>query len=300
MKTIVIAGGSGFLGQVLKTYFMKKNYSVYTLTRHPKLDNDIYWDGKSLGIWTQYLEQADVLINLSGRSVDCRYNDKNKKAIYDSRIESTEVLGLAVNLCDNPPKIWLNSSTATIYEHSIDKKMTERKGHIGNDFSMNIAKSWEDTFTTIVNPKTRKIILRTSIVLGKNGGALKPISRLTMMGLGGRNGNGKQKVSWIHELDFVRAIEFLIASTDLSGVFNLSSPNPITNNHFMNTLRKVMSIPIGIPQPTWLVKFGAFLLQTEEELVLKSRYVIPERLLECGFDFRFNKIDHALSDLLRD
>lgn len=300
MKTIVIAGGSGFLGQILKTYFTQKNYCVYILTRQPKVDNDIYWDGQSLGKWTTYLERADVLINLSGRSVDCRYNNKNKQAIYDSRIESTNVLGLAINLCDYPPKTWINSSTATIYEHSLDKAMTEHNGIIGSDFSMNIAKSWESAFNSIVNPKTRKIILRTSIVFGKNGGALKPLSQLTILGLGGRNGNGKQMVSWIHELDFARAIEYLINDHRLSGVFNLSSPNPVTNNSLMKHLRTVKKIPVGIGQPTWLVKLGARLMQTEEELVLKSRFVLPKRLLESGFKFRFEEIDQALSDLLRD
>ncbi len=300
MKTIVIAGGSGFLGQILKTHFTQKNYNVYILTRQPKFDNDIYWDGQSLGKWTQCLEQADVLINLSGRSVDCRYNDKNKQAIYDSRIESTNVLGLAINLCDHPPKTWINSSTATIYEHSLDKAMTEYNGDIGSDFSMNIAKSWEHAFGSIVNPKTRKIILRTSIVFGKNGGALKPLNKLTSLGLGGRNGNGKQMVSWIHELDFARAIEYLINDQHLSGVFNLSSPNPVTNSTLMMHLRNIKRIRIGIGQPIWLVKLGARLMQTEEELVLKSRFVLPERLLESGFIFRFEEIDQALSDLLRD
>ncbi len=300
MKTVVIVGGSGFLGQILKSYFTQKAYKVYTLTRHPKFDNDLYWDGKTLGKWTQYLEHADVLINLSGRSVDCRYNDTNRKAIFDSRIDSTNVLGLAINLCDNPPKIWINSSTATIYKHSLDKAMNEHDGEIGNDFSMNIAKSWEAAFNSIVNPKTRKIILRTSIVFGKHGGALKPLSQLTSLGLGGRNGNGRQKVSWIHELDFARAIEYLIKNQSLNGVFNLSSPNPISNNVLMKQLRTVKKVPFGLGQPIWLVKLGARLMQTEEELVLKSRFVLPSRLLESGFEFRFDKIEGALIDLLRD
>lgn len=165
---------------------------------------------------------------------------------------------------------------------------------------MNIAKSWEAAFNSIVNPKTRKIILRTSIVFGKQGGALKPLSQLTSLGLGGRNGNGKQKVSWIHELDFARAIEYLIIDQSLTGVFNLSSPNPVSNNSLMKQLRIVKKVPFGIGQPVWLVKLGARLMQTEEELVLKSRFVLPSRLLESGFEFRFDKIDDALLDLLRD
>ena len=210
MKTIVIAGGTGFLGQVLEYYFSKKGYAIKILTRNPKKKNHVYWNAKDLGNWTNNLEGIDVLINLAGKSVDCRYNDKNKKLIYNSRIDSTHVLGLAINLCEKPPKIWMNSSTATIYKYSYDKEMSEEYGEFGNDFSMNIAKSWEAAFNAIKNPKTRKIVLRISIVLGRKGGAIIPFKRLTKFGLGGKQGNGQQKVSWIHELDFSRAIDFLI------------------------------------------------------------------------------------------
>ena len=212
MKTIIIAGGSGFLGQVLESYFSKKEYEIKILTRNPKQDNEVFWNAKDLGKWAKHLEHADVLINLTGKSVDCRYNEKNKKLIYSSRIDSTNALGLAINLCENPPKIWINSSTATIYRHSLGKEMDEESGEIGNDFSMNIAKSWEEAFNTIKNPKTRKIIIRTAIVLGKKGGAFIPLKKLTKFGLGGKQASGNQKVSWIHEEDFARAIHFLIDS----------------------------------------------------------------------------------------
>ncbi|WP_298899744.1 TIGR01777 family oxidoreductase [uncultured Psychroserpens sp.] len=298
MKTITIAGGSGFLGQILERYFSKKGNEVYILTRDPKRDNDIYWNAKDLDQWTTILEQTDILINLTGKSVDCRYNEVNKKLIYDSRIDSTHALGLAINLCDQPPEVWLNSSTATIYKHSLEKEMTEQNGDIGNDFSMNIAKSWEQTFYEITNPKTRKIALRTSIVMGKKGGAFRPLKYLVRFGLGGKQASGNQKVSWIHELDFARAIEFLIESKQLEGQFNLSVPNPTTNKTLMKGFRKVMRIPVGISHPEWLIRFGAKLIGTEPELVLKSRNVVPKRLLDNGFKFIHSDIEIALDDLL--
>ncbi|WP_040278806.1 TIGR01777 family oxidoreductase [Psychroserpens damuponensis] len=298
MNTITIAGGSGFLGQVLENYFTKKGHTVYILTRTVKRDNDIYWNAKDLDKWTNILEQSDVLINLTGKSVDCRYTNDNKKHILDSRVDSTHALGLAINLCDNPPKVWFNSSTATIYRHSTDKQMTEKTGEIGDDFSMNIAKSWEQAFYSITNPKTRKIALRTSIVMGKHGGATEPLKHLTKFGLGGKQASGFQKVSWIHELDFARAIDFLIAHNSLDGNFNLAVPKPTNNITLMKAFRKVMNVPFGISQPKWLIKLGAKLIGTEPELVLKSRNVIPERLLNNNFKFLHTNIEIALDDLI--
>ncbi|MDD7886396.1 TIGR01777 family oxidoreductase [Flavivirga sp. 57AJ16] len=298
MKTIIIAGGSGFLGQILKEYFSKKEYLVKILTRNPKHENDIYWNAKDLGKWTKELENIEGLINLTGKSVDCRYTEKNKKIIYSSRINSTHVLGLAINLCENPPKIWMNSSTATIYKHSMNKEMTEEHGDIGDDFSMNIAKSWEKAFNAITNPKTRKIILRTSIVLGKNGGALMPLKKMTKFGLGGKHGIGNQKVSWIHELDFVKILDFLIEHKNLSGVFNICVPKPTDNCTMMKSLRKVLKAPFGMPHSKPLLELGAKLIGTETELVLKSRNVIPKRLLINGYAFKYINIESALFNLL--
>ncbi|WP_299125623.1 TIGR01777 family oxidoreductase [uncultured Winogradskyella sp.] len=298
MKTITIAGGSGFLGQVLENYFSEKGYTIYILTRNPKRDNDIKWNAKDLDKWTSILEQTDVLINLTGKSVDCRYTEANKKLIHDSRIDSTRLLGLAITNCKNPPKTWLNMSTSTIYEGSYRKEMTETNGDIGDDFSMNIAKSWEAAFNAIETPKTKKVILRTSIVIGKNGGALIPLKRLTKFGLGGKQWHGKQKVSWIHETDFARAIDFIIGRK-LEGIFNIVSPKPITNRILMKTLRKVMKVPFGLSHPKWLLKMGAQIIGTESELVLKSRNVIPENLKANGFKYKYRKIEDAFSDLLK-
>lgn len=299
MKTLIIAGGSGFLGKVLEDYFSTKNYSVKILTRNPKRENDIYWNAKDLGEWTKVLENSDVLINLTGKSVDCRYTATNKKLIHDSRIDATHILGLAINLCSQPPMLWINASTATIYEGSLNKENDEHTGVIGDDFSMNIAKSWEHALYSITNPKTRKIALRTSIVFGKDGGALIPLKTLTKFGLGGKQGSGKQKVSWIHEDDFVSAVDFLIDHTDLEGNFNLCVPKPTDNTSLMTALRKTLTIPIGISHPEWLLKIGAQLIGTETELILKSRNVIPKRLLDNNFIFKYKSIENALSDLLK-
>ncbi|MFS4482204.1 TIGR01777 family oxidoreductase [Hyunsoonleella sp. 2307UL5-6] len=297
MKTIIIAGGTGFLGKILERYFTVKGYVIKILTRNPTEVNHILWNAKDLGAWTKSLEGTEVLINLTGKSVDCRYTDKNKKLIYDSRIDATHMLGLAINLCKNPPKIWMNSSTATIYKGSLDKEMTEAHGDIGDDFSMNIAKAWEAAFNSIITPKTRKIILRTSIVFGKSGGAFIPLKKLTQFGLGGKQGSRQQKVSWIHELDFCRAIAFLINNTTLKGAFNLCVPKPTDNFTLMKTFRNVLNIPFGVSHPIFMLQLGAKLIGTETELVLKSRNVVPERLLKQNFKFNFENIKTALQDL---
>ena len=298
MDTILIAGGTGFLGQVLESYFTDKGYHVNILTRHPKKTNHTYWNAKDLSDWTKVLEHTDILINLTGKSVNCRYTESNKKLIHDSRIDSTHALGLAINLCDAPPKVWLNMSTSTIYEDSYSKEMTETDGDIGDDFSMNIAKAWETAFNSITTPKTRKVILRTSIVLGQNGGAFIPLKKLAQFGLGGKQWHGKQKVSWIHEADFARSVHFLILN-NYEGTFNIVSPKPTTNMHLMKTLRNALKIPFGIPQPKWLLEFGAYLIGTETELVLKSRNVIPKKLIDKNFEFNYVRIEDAINTLIK-
>lgn len=297
MKTIIIAGGTGFLGRVLETHFTQKGYEVKILTRNVTKPNQIQWNAKDLDQWTNHLEGAYVLINLTGKSVDCRYTEANKKLIHDSRINSTNILGKAVSQCKKPPKVWLNMSTSTIYKDSYNKQMTEDHGDIGNDFSINIAKSWEATFNKIEAPNTRKVILRTSIVLGKDGGALIPLKTISKFGLGGKQWHGKQKVSWIHETDFAHALDFIIEK-EFKGVFNIVSPQPTTNAHLMATIRKVLNVPIGIPQPKWLIKLGAKLIGSEPELVLKSRNVIPQKLMANKFTYKYITIEDALNTLL--
>ncbi|MES2545420.1 MAG: TIGR01777 family oxidoreductase [Bacteroidota bacterium] len=302
MKKLIIAAGTGFLGKVLVNHFKDKFQEIIILTRGKSeiLDNIKYvnWDARSFSGWENELENASVLINLAGKSVDCRYNDANKKEIYNSRIDSTKILNQAVLNCKNPPLHWLNSSTSTIYRFSLDKEMDETDGEIGDDFSMNVAKSWEKEFFETDTPNTLKTALRTSIVLGKKGGAFVPLKTLAKMGLGGKQGNGNQFISWIHEKDFARAIEFVI-DTKLLGVVNIVSPKPIRNQDFMKILRKSVHCPIGIPMPKGLLKFGAKIIKTEPELVLKSRNVIPKRLLENGFEFEFGNIENSFENLLK-
>ena len=297
---LIIAAGTGFLGQVILNHFKDKFEEIVILTRgKPKTTANVKyvnWDAKTLSGWKNELENCDVLINLAGKSVDCRYTDKNKKEILASRIDSTSILNKGILQCENPPKYWLNSSTSTIYRHSVDMQMTEENGEIGNDFSMNVAKSWEKTFFEIETPKTLKTALRTSIVLGKNGGAFIPLKRLTQFSLGGKQGKGNQFISWIHEKDFARAIEFTIEK-EMIGVVNIVSPKPIQNKDFMSELRKSLKMPIGIPTPKPILKIGAKIIGTETELVLKSRNVIPERLQESGFEFEFDTLEKAFKNL---
>lgn len=295
---IIIAGGTGFLGENLEKYFTQKGNQVYILTRNPKRKNEIYWDAKSLGEWKNSLEDADVVINLTGKSVDCRYTEENKKEIYASRINSTRILQEAIDHCINKPEIWLNAASATIYVHSEKQLNTEENGTIGDDFSMNICKSWEEEFFSIKNDNIRKIALRTSIVLGKEGGAFPKLKMITKLGLGGKQGRGDQKVSWIHIDDFCRAIEWIIDHKNISGPVNVTAPNPLSNEVLMKKLRTRLKIPFGMDAPVWQLELASVFLRTETELLLKSRNVYPEKLLKGGFQFIYPDIDIALPDLV--
>lgn len=296
---IIIAGGSGFLGENLEKYFTEKGNQVLILTRNPKRKNEIYWNAKTVGEWKNSLEKADVLINLTGKSVDCRYTEKSKQEIYSSRIESTKVLQQAVNSCSDKPKIWLNASSATIYIHSEKHLNTEENGVIGDDFSMNICKSWEEEFFTIKNNETRKVALRTSIVLGDNGGAFPKLKLITKLGLGGRQGRGQQMVSWIHIDDFCKAVEWIIDHENMTGAVNVTAPNPVSNEEMMRKLRKQLNIPFGLNAPVWQLEIASILLKTETELLLKSRNVYPEKLSKTGFNFSYPGMDEAIHHLLK-
>ncbi|HEU4496058.1 MAG TPA: TIGR01777 family oxidoreductase [Flavobacterium sp.] len=300
MKKLIIAAGTGFLGQVLADHFKDKFEETVILTRgNSRIENGIRyvnWNARTFSGWEKELENASLLINLAGKSVDCRYTDKNKREILESRIESTKILNLAVLNCENPPKHWMNSSTSTIYRHSLDKQMDEANGEIDNDFSMDVAKSWEKAFFETETPKTIKTALRTSIVLGKKGGALLPLKNLAKLGFGGRQGKGNQFISWIHEKDFARAVEFIFEK-QLTGTLNLISPKPVQNATFMKALRESLGIPVGIPIGKKLLQLGAKIIGTETELVLKSRNVIPKRLLENGFEFEYGDLEKALDNL---
>ena len=295
---VVIAGGSGFMGRFLESQLTKDHHEVFILTRNPKHRNDLYWDGETIGDWITALNGADVLINLAGKSVDCRYTKKNKAALFSSRLLSTAILGEAIEQVNIPPKLWINSSTATIYEHSLRNPNDEQNGVIGSGFSVEVAKAWEKIFFDCKTKHTRQVALRTAIVLGDKGGALVPMKRLTQWGGGGKMGNGNQMVSWVHQEDVYSAILFIVANTDVQGVVNVSAPNPVTNTVFMKALQKAVGVNFGLPHFKILLEIGALLIRTETELILKSRFVLPTRLTKLGFTFKYNRVEDALASLV--
>lgn len=290
-QKVVIAGGTGFLGKYLSEKYKELDYEVIIISRQP---NHIQWNDS--GKITEALNDAEALINLAGKSVNCRYTDANKKEILDSRIKTTEVLGNAIRQCVKPPELWMNAGTATIYRHSEDKAMTEESVEYGNEYSCFVGKKWEETFFSFASADTRKVAMRIAIVLGKEG-ALPEYEKIVRWGLGGKQGNGKQMVSWIHVEDFFRAVLFIQQHQEISGSINITSPNPVPNEYFMKALRKTMCKSFGLPVPKPLLKLGALLMGTETELLLKSRWVIPQKLLSAGFQFEYPLIENALNNL---
>lgn len=292
-KKVILAGGTGFIG----TYFVRKfsdlGYEVKIISRKPQ---HISWSDKSAII--KALEGSELLINLAGKSVNCRYNEANKKEIINSRTSTTRILGESILECNTPPQLWMNSSTATIYRHAEDRPMTEEDGEIGSGFSVDVATSWEQTFFSFNLTNTRQIALRIAIVLGKGGGVMTPYRNLVRFGLGGVQGSGNQKFSWIHVQDLFQIVLFLKDREDLSGIFNCSAPHPVSNLELMKQIRTTMKVPFGLPAPKWLLEIGSVFIKTETELVLKSRWVIPERLQREGYTFTFNTIDQTVDEIL--
>lgn len=293
-KKIVIAGGTGFVGKYLTKQFGNLGYQVIIISRQQE---NIQWNDKS-GI-VNALENSEMLINLAGKSVDCRYNENNKTEILKSRTATTKSLGEAILQCSKPPELWINSSTATIYRHAEDRPMTESTGEIGKGFSVDVATSWEKSFFSFKLPQTRQVAVRMAIVLGKDGGVMKPFINLVRYGLGGIQGNGKQMFSWIHIEDLFNIILFFQSHKELKGVFNCSAPNPVDNKTLMKTLRQALKVKVGLPSPAWLLEIGAVIIKTETELILKSRWVIPEKLIESGYTFKFLTLETALKNILR-
>jgi uncharacterized protein len=307
-QKLVLAGGTGFLGQLLARWFHRLNWDVVILTRRNLGAEDqsrtVRWDGKTVGDWAAELEAAAAVVNLSGVSVNCRYHARNRRAILASRVESTRALGRAIQGCTLPPKVWLNSSTATIYKHAFDRSMDEATGLVmgspeANDlFSVEVAKAWEQTFFESPTPSTRRVALRTAMVMSTQPGTVyRILRRLVRCGLGGAMGSGRQYVSWIHEEDFCRAVEWLIAHDSFSGIVNLAAPQPLPNREMMRILRTACHLPIGLPASRWMLETGAIVLRTETELILKSRRVVPARLSQEGFEFRFPELTSAVADL---
>jgi uncharacterized protein len=306
---IVIPGGTGQVGTDLTRAFKKGGHEVVIVSRSGSSEaRAVPWDGRSLGDWAREVDGADVVINLAGRSVNCRYTEENLRAMMDSRVESTRVVGEAIGRAERPPKVWLQMSTATIYAHRFDAPNDEATGRIGGGEpdapaywakSVEIAKAWERTQEEAQTPKTRKVALRTSMVMSPlRGGIFDVLLGLTRRGLGGASGSGAQFLSWIHYEDFNRAVDFLIAREDLSGPVNLASPNPLPQREFMAKLREACGVKIGLPATKWMLEIGAFFLRTDTELLLKSRRVVPGRLLEAGFAFQYPEWSAAARDLV--
>ena len=313
-KKIIIAGGSGFIGQAMCNYFGADN-EIIILGRQTTetagnafgennvnkklLGNIRYvkWNGRTTDRWAHELNGADIIINMAGKSVNCRYTKKNKQEIFDSRTDSTKAIGLAIQQCTSPPKLWINAASATIYPHATDTARDEYFTNFSNDFSVQVCQLWEKTFYEQRTPFTRKVVLRMAITLGESG-VMIPYFNLLKFGLGGQQGNGKQMYSWVHVEDTCRIIDWLVNNPELEGTFNCSSPEPVTNKQFMQTLRTITGHKFGLPAYKWMLKIGAAVIGTETELILKSRWVLPTKILQTGFQFKYPLLENALKNII--
>lgn len=303
---IVIAGGSGFIGQGLTRLWHQTN-NITILSRgirgaknnafsHYQFPDNVQfvnWDGKNVGQWAQCLEGCDILVNLAGESVNCIYNEANKAAMLNSRVDSVKALGEAIKTLKRPPLLFVQTASATIYRHAEDSSQDEYNGEIEDDFSVQVCKSWEAAFNNLQLPNTRKVISRTAITL-ERGGVLVPFQRLVAAGLGGRQGSGRQMFSWLHLADFAGIVAWLHENPLAVGTYNAVAPNPVNNDTFMATVRNTLATPVGLPLPEWFIKIAVPLFCTEPELLLKSRWVLPTRLLNEGYVFQYPQLDVAL------
>jgi uncharacterized protein (TIGR01777 family) len=308
---IVIPGGTGQVGTLLARALQADGHDVVVLSRRPASApwRVIAWDARTLGPWTSELEGADVVINLAGRNVNCRYTAANRREIMASRVDSTRVVGRAIASCARPPAVWLQSSTATIYSHRFDAPNDDTTGVIGGHeadappdwrFSIDVATAWEAAATETPLPHTRLALLRSAMIMSPDpGGIFATLLRLVHLGLGGAVAGGRQYVSWIHEQDFIRVVYWVIAHAALSGPVNVAAPHPLPYRDFMRILRRAAGVPIGLPATRSMLTVGAWVLRTEPELVLKSRRVVPSRLLADGFRFDFPDWAAAAADLVR-
>ncbi|GAA2953931.1 TIGR01777 family oxidoreductase [Streptomyces erythrogriseus] len=306
---IVLPGGTGQVGTILDRALSAAGHEVVVLTRRPRRPQDVAWDGATPGPWTEALDGADVVVNLAGRSVSCRYTPENLRAMMDSRVGSARAVGEAIAAARRPPKVWLQMSTATIYAHRSDAANDEATGVIGGTesgvpdywaYSVEIAKNWERAQEEAATPGTRKVALRAAMVMSPDrGGVFDMLSWLARLGLGGPVAGGGQYVSWIHDEDFVRAVEFLIAREDVEGAVNLAAPCPLPQREFMRVLRRAWGVPVGLPASRWMAEVGAFVLRSDTELLLKSRRVVPGRLGDAGFEYVWTGWEGAAGDLVR-
>lgn len=310
---IIIPGGSGQVGQLLARHCRARGDEVVVLGRTPSAAaggtaRTVAWDARTLGPWAAELDGADVVINLAGRNVNCRYSDANRREIMSSRVDSTRVVGQAIAAAERPPRLWLQASTATIYAHRYDAPNDEDTGIVGGDepgapdtwrFSIEVAKAWERALDEADTPSTRKVALRSAMTMSPDrDGVFDVLLGLVRRGLGGTAGDGRQYISWIHERDFLRSIDFIAEHEDLAGPINLAAPEPLPNAEFMRVLRQASGTSIGLPATRWMLELGAIFMRTETELVLKSRRVVPGRLLASGFAFDFPRWPEAAKDLV--
>ena len=321
---ILLPGGSGQVGTILARHLHASGHEVTVLSRTPQAHSHPWrtlpWDGLTPGPWAAEIDRSDAVIHLSGRSVNCRYNEANRQAIFDSRIKPTLLLGEVIAASPTPPRLWMNASTSTFYRHALDRPQDEFTGELGDlpsergtrepanlpetwSFSIDVASRWEQAFLSIPAPRTRKIRLRSSMVMSPDpGGVFSVLSKLARAGLGGAIGSGRQYVSWIHDLDFCRATDLLLTKPEITeetaGVVNMTAPEPLPNRDFMRALRQAWRVPIGLPATEWMIEIGTFLMRSESELVLKSRRVVPALLLRHGFEFAFPTWPAAACDLV--
>lgn len=302
-QIIVIFGANGFLGRYLCRHFARQGKEVVAVARsRDGWSGDgmfLEWDGRTPGPWALALEGAEAVINLAGRSVNCRYHEKNRREILDSRVESTRAIGRAIAECRVAPRVWLNASTATWYRHAEDRAQDDWLGEPGEGFSCDVARAWEEAFfSAMVPPETRKVALRIGMVLANEPGTVFDVLwKLTRLGLGGSMCGGRQRLSWIHMEDFLRAADFIIDEPFLSGAVNVTAPEFPTNREWMRIFREAVGMPIGLPASRWMMEIGARLMGTETELVSKSRWADPLRLRDAGFRWRWSRAADAVADL---
>jgi len=309
----VLPGGSGQVGTVLARALDRDGHDVVVLSRNGTTSGSsraVVWDARTLGPWAEEIDGADVVVNLAGRSVNCRYTPANRRAIMDSRVDSTRVIGEAIANAARPPRVWLQSSTATIYAHRLDAPNDERTGILGGEepgapetwrFSIDVARAWERTLDEAQTPNTRKVAMRSAMVMSPDpGGIFDTLLTLARRGLGGTAASGRQYISWIHHHDFTRALLRLVELDDLHGPVNLAAPNPLSNTDFMRGLRQACGIRVGLPATKLMLEAGALLMRTESELVLKSRRVTPGVLLDHGFQFDYPHWPAAARQLYED
>ncbi len=308
---VVIPGGTGQVGSILARAFHGDGHEAVVLSRKPTVApwRVVAWDARTLGDWAGEVEGSDVIVNLAGRTVNCRYTPENRRLIRESRVDSTRVVGEAIGCATRPPRAWLQAGTATIYSHRLDAPNDEVTGILGGSepdapdawrFSVEVATAWERAMDEFEVPHTRKVVLRSAMTMSPDrGGVFDVLLGLVRRGLGGRSGDGRQYVSWVHDADFIRAVYWLIEHDEIVGPVNIASPEPVPNDEFMRELREAAGIPLGLPAAGWMLEVGARLLGTETELILKSRRVIPCRLLGGGFHFRFPTWREAAGDLCR-